>query len=261
MTFRLLIALFAFLLPGAVLAQDVEGTWDLRLDGTAIFRFHIEEGDKGEWSGTWSRPGSFTSDGDAFGTLRGPVEMIESMAGNTFNGSVELSFDDPRPGAIPDIFRFERVGEDTLRMTYVGTDLAPYRLVRVQSGETFGDWDPALIYRRTNGAPTERDDFAVREVVEKPARPPMFNLDFSLDGEAKVLPDVPSETVTIPDSGSAALLEGEFSDAFADKGPVQEEPDSETGASVPADSEDATAAESEKDREDQKIAADFLDGF
>ncbi|NIQ96067.1 MAG: hypothetical protein GWN87_19095, partial [Desulfuromonadales bacterium] len=178
MLHRLLILIAALLLPAGAWAQDVEGAWDFRLDNTTIFRFVIEQGEDGEWRGEWSRPDSFNSNGDAFARLRGPVETLDSMAGYEFLGSVELSFDDPRPGAVPDIFRFRVVDEDSLEMIYVGTGLDPYELVRAGPGDVIGDWDASKIYRRS-----EQGDFTVTEVVDPAAPRPrtrIFELDFSL---------------------------------------------------------------------------------
>lgn len=160
MTIRLLVILSVLLLPANAMAQDgVEGVWDMRIAGTTIFRFEIEEGED-EWRGTWHKPASFRTNGDAFSRLSGGVETQESMTGIEFLGNIELSFDDPRPGAVPDIFRFELVDEDSAVMTYVGTDLAPYPLVRAEDGDEIGDWNPDRIYvRRSPGK--EGAEFAI----------------------------------------------------------------------------------------------------
>lgn len=161
----LILALSLILLPATALAQDIEGRWDLRVDGTTIFRFDISEGDGGEWHGIWYRPESFATDGNAFGRIRGGVEEIESMTGIEFLEMVELSFDDPRPGAIPDIFRFQLLDADSVRMTYVGTDLAPYALVRAGADDAMGDWDQQRVYRRPLPGNSEDDDVRVRPIA------------------------------------------------------------------------------------------------
>lgn len=148
MLHRFLFALALFLLPATAIAQSLEGRWDMRIDSTTIFRFDITEGVGGEWQGIWSKPESFNTDGNTFGRIRGGVEQVESMTGIEFLGMVELSFDDPRPGAIPDIFRFQLLGEDQARMTYVGTELAPYTLVRAGDDDAMGNWDAQRVYRR-----------------------------------------------------------------------------------------------------------------
>ncbi|GAA0271504.1 hypothetical protein GCM10009127_09660 [Alteraurantiacibacter aestuarii] len=162
MLHKFLLALAVLLLPVSALAQGIEGNWDLRSGDTTIFRFTIAEGDGGEWSGTWQRPASFNTDGNAFARLSGGVEDVPSMTGIEFLERVELSFDDPRPGAIPDIFRFELIDEGHVRMTYVGTDLEPYLLVRSGENDPMGDWDITAIYRRTLPASAADGDIRVR---------------------------------------------------------------------------------------------------
>lgn len=131
---------------------SLAGLWDLRIDGTTIFRFEIISQAGGGWRGRWSRPDSFNSNGDAFANLRGGVKTTDSMTGNAIFELVELAFDDPRPGAVPDIFRFRQTGPDTAEMLYVGTPLAPYRLTRAVATDRLGDWAEGRIYRRPAAA-------------------------------------------------------------------------------------------------------------
>lgn len=176
MIIRPLLFAAALLMPSAVFAQSsdelsfdlgaqeatsLEGSWAMQIDETTIFRFDIVQ-DGAKWSGTWLRPDSFASDGNAFARLKGPVERIPSMAGLYFAGLVELSFDDPRPGAIPDIFRFRLMGKDVAELSYVGTDLAPYDLVRVDGASVMGGWNEAAVYRR----PEEETGFGDIEILD-----------------------------------------------------------------------------------------------
>lgn len=164
---RYLLALLLTLLPGAAFANDLEGAWALRIDEATIFRFDIARSDAGEWRGTWARPESFASNGAVFARLTGS-EQVPSMAGIEFAGDVELSFDDPRPDAIPDIFRFRHVREGQAQLTYVGTDLAPYPLVRVAPGTPLGPFAEGRLYDRDN-AQTEADyDPAAAEPEQTP---------------------------------------------------------------------------------------------
>jgi hypothetical protein len=169
MVARILLIL-ALLLPFPAMAQapenrTLEGSWALEIEGTTIFRFDIAPAARdGEWRATWSRPRSFASDGNRFAKLSGPPEQVRSMAGIQVDDQVELSFNDPRPGAIPDIFRFRLMGADTVEMVYVGTDLAPYTLKRVAPGARLGPWDANKVYARPT--PAEREGEA--EEVEEP---------------------------------------------------------------------------------------------
>lgn len=144
----------AALVPAAVRAQEgtppaeIAGAWDLVIDGLPIFRFEIESLPNAQWRGRWSRPQTFNSNGDAFYNIRPGVRTTTSMTALAVDGAVELAFDDPRPGAVPDIFSFRLVGPDTVEMTYVGTGLAPYTLVRASAGQRLGGWDERRIYSR-----------------------------------------------------------------------------------------------------------------
>ncbi|MFC3100030.1 hypothetical protein [Altererythrobacter lauratis] len=160
MTLRLLltfIALFVCVVSAPLAAQEdgdaapdgLAGAWDLQAGGVTIFRFHLEEPREGEWRGRWTRPQTFNSDGNAFYNIRPGIRTTASMTALEYQGAVELAFDDPRPGAIPDIFRFRLTGPDSAQMIYVGTDLAPYALVRAAEGDALGGWESGRVYRRT----------------------------------------------------------------------------------------------------------------
>ena len=146
---RLILALALLLLPAPVLAEGLEGSWALRIDGTTIFRFDLEQAQDGEWQGRWTRPESFASNGEVFMRLAGTMELA-SMAGLAIGEAVELSFDDPRPDAIPDIFRFRLIGDGQAELAYVGTPLRPYPLVRVARRTPLGPFEDARVYDRDN---------------------------------------------------------------------------------------------------------------
>ena len=171
------LALLALLLPLPALAQDVrnslEGSWALELGGATIFRFDLQEipGKDGEWRGTWSRPSRFASDGDNFAQVQLPARQIRSMAGLEFDGSVEVSFPDPRPEAIPDIFRFRLIDFDAVEMTYVGTDLAPYVLQRVPADTALGPFRDGATYSRRPPAPPQAEPEPPASTPPKPAQP------------------------------------------------------------------------------------------
>jgi len=154
MIIRLLMPL-ALLLPAPAMADTLEGSWALEIGGTAIFRFDIVKSADGQWRGVWSKPSSFASDGNNFSHLSGPVKKVPSMTALDTPDGIELSFNDPRPGAVPDIFDFKPIDSDAVELTYVGTDLAPYTLERVKAGAPLGPWDPDADYSRE--APAKED--------------------------------------------------------------------------------------------------------
>ncbi len=154
----------------AVEARPLEGSWALRLDGAIIFRFDLSE-DDGTWSGVWSRPGSFASDGNNFGSLKGPTETHRSSAGREVGGWVELTFPDDRPGAVPDVFRFNLLAPDRAELLYAGTGLAPYALERVEEDALLGPWEPGRVYSRDGSRPGST---APDAEVQGPPRGPAF---------------------------------------------------------------------------------------
>jgi hypothetical protein len=159
MLFRFL-AFMLIVLPIPAIAQDLAGSWALRIEGTTIFRFDLEPaGDN--WKGNWSKPRSFASDGDSFARLSGPPVLVAAGEGRAIGEWAELTFPDPRPGAVPDIFRFRLLDKDRAEMIYVDTGLAPFQLVRVPVGAQLGPWEAGKIYRRP-GAPIPRTPAAPR---------------------------------------------------------------------------------------------------
>lgn len=161
---RILLVLLLLFAPASAFANDLEGSWALRIDEANIFRFDLREISDGVWRGTWTRPDRFRSNGAVFTQMEGSEEL-DSMAGLDASGEVELSFDDPRPGAVPDIFRFSLVGEGQVAMTYVGTGMAPYPLVRVARDAPLGPFEDGRIYDRDNAQ-------TIPDPLEEPAEEP-----------------------------------------------------------------------------------------
>lgn len=144
---------FADLSPERPAREDrsLEGAWALRIEGAIIFRFDLVESGEG-WSGVWSRPTSFASDGNRFGNLTGPTDRVDSSETRTIGEWIELTFPDNRPGAVPDVFRFRLTEQDRVEMIYVDTGLAPYTLERVAEDALLGPWETGKVYAR-DGAP------------------------------------------------------------------------------------------------------------
>lgn len=171
----------ALLLPAPALADSsayrtLEGSWALQAGGATIFRFDIVRSKDGKWSGTWSKPSEFASDGNSFSRLSGPAKKQSSMTALETPNGIELSFDDPTPGAVPDIFDFKPIDADAVEMVYVGTDLSPYLLERVSANTAIGPWERGKVYSRqalpqaANAA--EAPKIAPEEVLPEPATPP-----------------------------------------------------------------------------------------
>ncbi|MCL6250322.1 hypothetical protein M3P36_04570 [Altererythrobacter sp. KTW20L] len=211
---RLVLAFLTLLLPLAVQAQPadqapdqgIEGAWDLQADGTTVFRFEIGQAANGEWQGRWLRPETFNSDGNAFYNIRGGTRATTSMTALTVGDTVELGFDDPRPGAIPDIFSFRLTGPDSAEMVYVGTDLAPYALVRASADDAMGPWDAARIYRREVPQSGNEGDTAAGA----------GQIDFDLAGRALATPagPVPAVEQAPEEPQERSRIEADFLEGF-----------------------------------------------
>lgn len=169
------LALLALLLATPAAAQSLAGSWALQAGGTTIFRFDLSQDGDGKWHATWSKPTSFASDGNNFSHLKGPPKKVPSMTAIDTSDGIELSFDDPRPGAVPDIFDFKPIDEDAVEMTYVGTDLAPYTLERVKPDAPLGPWDIDKTYSRT-GTPAEAKSEPSPPAEPQPSAPSTFKL-------------------------------------------------------------------------------------
>ena len=127
-------------------AQMLAGSWALRVDGAIVFRFDLASAGSG-WSGSWTRPTSFVTDGASFGTLSAPLVEQKAASGRAIGDWVELSFADLRSGALPDIFRFHLVAPDKAELIYADTGLAPFELERVAPGTEPGPWAAGRVYR------------------------------------------------------------------------------------------------------------------
>jgi len=133
-------------------AQMLAGSWVLRVEETVVFRFDLARSEAG-WSGTWTKPKSFATDGAIFAELSGPPTEQRSQASRSIGEWTELSFGDVRPGAVPDVFRFRLLNPDRAEMLYVDTGQAPFVLERVADGTVAGPWPAGRVYRRAGVEP------------------------------------------------------------------------------------------------------------
>jgi hypothetical protein len=132
----------------AVAAPCAVGNWILKAGDQTIFRLAIRTTATGT-TAVWERPEHLDLGADSFSRVIGPV--IHRSAGRTMiiNGDIELSFDDPAPGATPDEFHLHCVNSDRLDVTYRDTGLEPFTFAR-ERGKALplGPWDRQLIYQR-----------------------------------------------------------------------------------------------------------------
>ncbi len=255
------LAVFALLTPQGAQAQSdtIEGHWDFRIDGVTIFRFEIERIGAEEWRGSWSRPDSFATDGYAFGRLSGGVETIQSMTGISFDGKVELSFDDPRPDAIPDIFRFEQLDASRVLMTYVGTNLTPFYMVRSAPGEPMGGWNARAIYSRPRpDAGPGPEDGPVPEAASEGARPVSTPEPAPPSSPAVTLPASPAvSSYRLP--GTPVVVAGSV--APAPPAPVPEKSETASQSARRSARSSEPVPEPAPEPVKRRVGADFLDGI
>lgn len=128
-------------------APSLEGSWALKIDETTIFRFDLKPTPAG-WSGTWSRPRLFASNGAVFSNVTGPPVAVAASKVEAIGEWAELTFDDPRPGAVPDVFRLRALAGGKVEAIYVGTGFPPLVLEKVNADTPLGPWTATRFYQR-----------------------------------------------------------------------------------------------------------------
>lgn len=178
-----MLALMAILLATApVTGPDVSGSWDLKIGDTTIFRLEIVETSAGT-SATWERPEHFDTDGESFSSVSGPAVRRIARSVQSVKGDVELSFDDPVPGAIPDKFLLHRVDADHIDVTYEGTEFDTFNFIRTPATSSqLGGWEVGRNYVRTIVRPTNAEMTAIFDADQGDRR--VAKIDWSVVGPA-----------------------------------------------------------------------------
>ena len=133
--------------PMTIAGTFLEGSWGLRLDGAIVMRFDLQR--QGEsWTGAWVKPSSFRTDsgGRRFGDIKMPAVERHADSGKAIGDWAEITFNDPRPGQEPDVFRIRLLSADRAELIYVGTGMAPYNLERVGAGAILGPFEDGVVY-------------------------------------------------------------------------------------------------------------------
>lgn len=142
-----------------------QGTWALKASGTTVFRFTIGT------TATWERPDHFETDGDSFSKVSGPPIWRVATNVKLRDGEVEVTFADPIPGALPDIFRFHCVDKSHLTASYEGSAFEPFDLVKDQpNGGPLGPWDRRRTYVCAVKRPTNAKMTAIFEADQAERR-------------------------------------------------------------------------------------------
>jgi len=178
---RAVIALLLFVTTPAM-AADPSGLWAVRAGDSTLFQFELHHGAKG-WAGVWVRPEHFSTDGDSFSNVTGPAIRRVTISARAVDDAIELTFDDPAPGATPDIFRIHLVDAGHAEARYVGTGMEPFTLVREADGARIGPWDPQRSYVRQIDRPTNAEMTAIYDADQK-ARQNGRKIDWAVVGAA-----------------------------------------------------------------------------
>lgn len=161
---------------------DITGNWDLRANDSTILRLEIVKTPAGT-TAIWDRPEHFNTDGESFSRISGPVIRRQARSIKSIDGDIELSFDDPAPGATPDVFRLHRVNADHVKVTYEGTGFDPFDFVRAQPRSPgLGPWDADRSYVRTIARPTNVEMTAIFDADQADRH--IANIDWSIVGPA-----------------------------------------------------------------------------
>ncbi|WP_245653654.1 hypothetical protein [Sphingomonas pituitosa] len=139
-----------FLAATPIPPTDAVGCWALRADGTDLMRFALTRTRAG-WLGKWQHPKHFSLDSDTMWRVTGAVVEQVTPQVHEVPGGVELVFDDPSPGAVPDRFVLTPQGV-TGQLSYNPISVEPWTVRRVACTAPFGGWDTG----RTHVLPIDR---------------------------------------------------------------------------------------------------------
>ncbi|WP_340588765.1 hypothetical protein [Erythrobacter alti] len=168
------VALMAIWTPAAAQEPDdahpLQGTWALQIDDASVFVFLLERNDRGNWRGAWLRPERFRGNGVVFSHFRGS-EVVRTVDYTMHEDALELRFAPTSEEGSTDVLHFRATGTNQAELTYTGTDLAPFPLVRVVRGTPLGPFEDNRIYDRDNAVVEAdydpADEPALRQVVEE----------------------------------------------------------------------------------------------
>ncbi len=179
---RLLIVLLFFAGSPAFGAAPAE-RWALNTGDTTLMLFEITHSPQGP-TGVWLRPEHFSlSDGESFSRVTGPVVRRVADSARAIPGGVELTFDDPRPGAIPDTFVIRPKNAASADLSFVGFGSEPATLTRVSAAFKLGRWDASRTYVRATDRPTDPEMTAIFD-ADQAARSRPETIDWKALGAA-----------------------------------------------------------------------------
>lgn len=165
------------------MAADPTGLWALRIGNATMFQIEIRR-DGAAWTGTWIRSADFGVDADGKIRTGGPLIRRVASDGRTHSdSSVGLTFDDPRPGAMPDTFRIRAIDQTHAEAYYSGGRMGAIMLVRTTAAIPVVT-GPArtFTYAPHNDWPTNAEMTALFDADQGDRR--AANIDWSVVGPA-----------------------------------------------------------------------------
>ncbi len=160
MKIRLALALLAFACSGSAVAAEPTGVWALKAEGTTLCRFEISK-TAGNWNAVWVRPTVMRTDGYTVFAIQGPAIRRTASKVSASGDTLDLTFDDPQPGGMPDVFRIHVTDDTHATEEYLALNSEPFVLVRESADASLGGWDPQKTYTLPIEWPTNAEMTAI----------------------------------------------------------------------------------------------------
>lgn len=137
---RRLILMLTLSVAMPAMAADPAGIWALRTGNVTLFKIAVRHDGPG-WAATWIRSADFDVDADGKFKTGGPIiKRPATEAHANPDGTVEVRFDDPRPGAIPDVFRIRAIDAHHAETYFSGGRMGVILLARATPKTRIDAW-------------------------------------------------------------------------------------------------------------------------
>ncbi len=144
-----MLTILSLLLATTTTPPCATGRWITTAGDRPVFALIIADSPKGP-SATWERPTRFEADAESFSNVRGPAIRRTAHSVRRDGETLELTFDDSRPGASPDVFRVRCTTPGRLSVTLDGAEVEPFDFVKAPAqAAALGGWDATRTYVRT----------------------------------------------------------------------------------------------------------------
>ncbi len=171
MIIRSIVLACALAVSTPAVAADLAGTWAVKSGATTLYRFEVSHTAEG-WSAIWERPQSMRTNGETFDRIAGPVIRRVASKVVADGDALDLTFDDPTPGNVADVFRIQTIDDTHAEASYpsleaFGLHVDPEILVRESSQAPLGGWDTDTAYAAPLYRPTNTEMTAIFDADQK----------------------------------------------------------------------------------------------